>query len=91
MATLQVKGMDDALYRALAARAASENRSISQEVVTILQEYLSQPASHRAPNDDVIRALAGSWNDDRSADEIVDEIRRNRRSSKRFDKNRVFD
>ena len=43
MATLQVKGMDDRLYDALAARAAGENRSISQQVVTIIRDFLARP------------------------------------------------
>ena len=91
MATFQVKGMDDTLYRALAARAASENCSISQEVVKIIQEYLSRPSAKPAPDLDLIYALAGSWKDSRTADEIVDAIRRSRRNSKRFDKNQMFD
>jgi len=44
MATLQVRNIEDRLYKALAARAAQNNRSISQEVVTILQDHLAQPA-----------------------------------------------
>ena len=35
MATLHVKGVDDRLLAALAARAAADKRSISQEVVFI--------------------------------------------------------
>ena len=42
MATLQVRSIDNQLYKALGRRAAQDNRSISQEVDAILQEYLSQ-------------------------------------------------
>ena len=40
MAPLQVKDCPDDVYEALRAYAARENRSISQQTVTILQEYL---------------------------------------------------
>ena len=46
MATLQVRSMDDRLYEALGRRAAMDNRSISQEVVMIIKEYLSAPDAH---------------------------------------------
>ena len=46
MATLQVRAMDDRLYEALGRRAAMDNRSISQEVVMIVKEYLSAPDAH---------------------------------------------
>ena len=92
MATLQVKGMDDRLYKALSARAAQDNRSISQEVVTIIEEFLSKPG--KSPRESMVAFLemAGSWEDDRSDEEIVQEIRRNRRSGRRFvDRGDVFD
>lgn len=84
MATLQVKGLDDALYRALAARAAEDNRSISQEVVTIIEDFLDRcTRSHRQATDELL-ALAGSWEDSRSAKDIAAAIRRSRRSGRRF-------
>ena len=42
MATLQVKGMDDDLYEALKGRAKRDNRSITQEVVTMIRESLAR-------------------------------------------------
>jgi plasmid stability protein len=83
MATLQVKGMDDRLYEALGARAASENRSISQEVVAIIRQYLATPGKDCRSTGEAILELAGSWQDERSADEIVREIRQSRRFGRR--------
>jgi plasmid stability protein len=83
MATLQVKGMDDDLYRALAARAAQERRSISQQVTRIIQDSL---ARRRGSAEDVTAAfleLCGTWVDDRSAEEIAEELRRARKSGGR--------
>jgi plasmid stability protein len=79
MATLQVKGMDDRLYQALGSRAAMENRSISQEVVSIIQKYLSSPARDHRETGRAILDLAGSWQDQRSPVEIASDIRRSRR------------
>ncbi len=84
MATLQVKSLDEALYKALGARAAMDNRSISQEVTAILREYL---ASRRGEPHQASRALlelAGSWEDTRPAAKISNDIRKARRSGKRF-------
>lgn len=75
MATLQVRSMDDALYRALGARAAMENRSISQEVIVIVKDYLSRPSSRHQSMTAQFLELCGSWQDDRSEEEISAEIR----------------
>ena len=91
MATLQVKGLDDMLYRALAARAAQDNRSISQEIVTMIQGFLNRPAGDPQQATEAFLTLAGSWADDRSAKAIAGEIRRKRRSGKRFRGAHVFD
>ena len=42
MATLNVKGLPDGLYRALQARARRERRSVAQEVTRILAEAVAR-------------------------------------------------
>jgi plasmid stability protein len=84
MATLQVRSIDDQLYEALGRRAAMDNRSISQEVTVILKKYLSSPPSASSRNTEDFLALCGSWQDERNADDIIKEIRRDRRSAGRF-------
>ena len=92
MATLQVKGMDDRLYEALKARARAERRSISQQVVHMVSEGLARPAGAQARPMERLLQLAGSWQDERSPREIADDIRRDRRQSRRFRSDRrVFD
>ncbi|MBT3379621.1 MAG: antitoxin [Lentisphaerae bacterium] len=81
MATLQVRSMDDQLYRALGARAAMDNRSISQEVIAIIKDYLSRPASQHQTTTEQFLQLCGSWQDDRAEDEIAADIRDARTSS----------
>ncbi len=90
MATLQVKGLDDDLYRALGARAAMDNRSISQEVVTMIQEFLARPSQVPRETTRAFLELAGSWADRRSAKQIAAGVRKARRSKKRFRDPDVF-
>lgn len=87
MATLQVKNLDDRLYQALGARAASDNRSISQEVVTMIREFLARPPCDPREATGELLALAGSWQDERSAQQIASDLRKSRRSRRRGRKN----
>ena len=45
MATLNVKGFPDALYRKLQVRAKRQRRSVAQEVTQILSTVLESPRS----------------------------------------------
>lgn len=92
MAILQVRDIDDRLYSSLKELARSENRSLSQEVISILEKFLSNPAMFKGnPTRDFL-SLSGSWDDKRAADEIIADIKRNRKNSKRFGaENVVFD
>lgn len=92
MAILQVRDIDDRLYSSLKELAKSENRSLSQEVVSILENYLSNPLLFRKnPTRDFL-SLSGAWDDDRTPDEIIADIKKSRTKSKRFGAgNVVFD
>ncbi|MFP4378395.1 MAG: FitA-like ribbon-helix-helix domain-containing protein [Spirochaetales bacterium] len=92
MANLQVRDIDDRLYESLRERATREKRSISQEVVLILEKYLSRPTAFDVNPTDEFLSLFGAWSDDRPADEIIAGIRSSRRNSSRFEgEDRVFD
>ena len=65
MATLQVRSIDDRLYKALGKRAHMDNRSISQEVVMMIKQYLSSTDSNYRRKSDALLELAGSWEDGR--------------------------
>ena len=85
MAILQVRNMDDRLYEGLKRRATVDNRSVSQQVITIIQRYLSASASFDVCPDDAVLSLAGSWQDERTTDEIVADVRKSRtKRSRRF-------
>jgi hypothetical protein len=68
MENLQIKGMDDDLYAQLKSLAASKNRSISQQILFLLEQYPAgryQQKETRTPAQ-VLLDLSGSWEDDRS-------------------------
>ncbi|MFB3819912.1 MAG: hypothetical protein ACE147_19820 [Candidatus Methylomirabilales bacterium] len=44
MATLNIKGIPDALYRKLQARAKRERRSVAQEVIYLVSQAVESPA-----------------------------------------------
>jgi hypothetical protein len=83
MATLQVKGIDDALYKALGARAAMENRSLSQQVVTMIQEFLAKPRIDPREATSAFLLRARSWKDPRTARAITLDLKKSRRSRRR--------
>ena len=88
MANLQIKGMNDDLYAQLKSLAASENRSISQQVLFLLKLYLArknQLQETKTPAQ-VLLDLSGSWEDNRSAEEIAKELKASRKSSKKLRK-----
>jgi len=92
MAILQVRDIDGRLYEALRALAEREKRSISQQVVYILEKFLANPQSIDKNLTDEFLKLAGSWEDQRPAEEIVEDIKKHRRNSRRFNKNHdLFD
>jgi plasmid stability protein len=92
MANLQVRDIDEKLYESLRTRAHQERRSISQEVIHILEKYLSLPTAYdQNPTDEFLK-LAGSWEDNRTSEEIIADIRQNRKNSPRFSKSHeLFD
>lgn len=84
MANLHVRDIDDDLYTTLRTRAARDRRSISQEVVHIIERYLARPESPTEAGEEFL-ALIGSWDDQRPAHEIVADVRARRVASTRFD------
>jgi hypothetical protein len=92
MATLQVREIDDGLYEILKSVAQKERRSLSQEVVSILESYVRNPLSRISDTTEEFIALCGSWKDSRSAEDVIKDIKSHRRNSSRFgDRHAVFD
>jgi hypothetical protein len=88
MANLQIKGIDDKLYDTIKKLAVSENRSISQEILFLVKEYIAkrkQTLAIKTPAQALLD-LSGSWVDNRSANAIIAEIKVARRNSKKLEK-----
>lgn len=84
MANLQIKGMDDELYSSLKELAASENRSISQQVLFLLKRYLGRRHQFQKAKTpaQILLELAGSWEDARSSESIIKDLKKHRVNSK---------
>lgn len=92
MAILQVRDIDDRIYDNLKRISQQHKRSISQEVIYIIETYLTQPQSLIKNSTDEFLKLTGNWEDERSAEEIVSEIKKGRSPNRRFTKNHgIFD
>jgi hypothetical protein len=86
MANLQIKNMDEDLYEEIKRAASAENRSVSQQVLTLIRDYLAkrnQVSKLKTPAQ-VLLELSGTWEDERSAEEIVQDIKKARRNSKKL-------
>lgn len=88
MANLQIKGIDENLYAQIKKMANEENRSLSQQVLYLAKEYLAKRKKIRTVKSpaQVLLELSGSWDDDRPAEEIIQELRKDRRNSQKLGK-----
>jgi plasmid stability protein len=84
MAILQVRDIDDQLYDHLKRLAHRDKRSISQEVIFIIESFLANPAKITANATKQFLELSGSWQDDRSAEAIMNDLKHHRQSNTRF-------
>lgn len=88
MANLQIKGIEDALYKKIKEMAASENRPVSQQILFLIKEHIARRGKIKFMKTpaQVLLELSGSWEDKRSADKILSEIKGKRRNSKKLKK-----
>lgn len=84
MATLQVRDLDDRLYRYLKTAAKLQNRSLSQEVITILENYVNSTQQNLKNSTLEFLSMTGAWKDDKTADELLNELRDRRNQTTRF-------
>ena len=87
MANLQIKGIDYDLYNDIKRLAASQNRSVSQQVMMLIRQYLSkqhQIEKTKSPVQ-VLLELSGSWDDDKTAEEIIMSIKKDRKNSTKLE------
>jgi plasmid stability protein len=91
MATLQVREMEDGVYQALKSLARSQKRSLSQEVIFILEEHLKNPRGPAISQTEAFLGLSGGLGR-QEGEKLLGHIRRSRKNSPRFGVKRgVFD
>ncbi len=90
MAILQVRDIDDRLYESLKKRAELENRSISQEVINILTQYMNAPSLYNNKTTREFLSLSDAWEDERPAEVIIADIKGSRKKSERFGEGHVL-
>jgi hypothetical protein len=86
MANLQIKGIEDELYEELKKMAAEENRSVSQQALFLVKEYLARKGQLRTLRTpaQILLDLSGSWEDNRNSAKIITQIEKARRNSKKL-------
>ena len=85
MAILQVRDIDDQLYEAIKRQAEKERRSISQEVITIIETHFRE-GHHRSAEARMNEFTNLVWSGSESADDILHTIKSARSTGKRFGK-----
>lgn len=86
MANLQIKGIDNEIYEEIKKLAAEENRSVSQQTLFLLKDYLAKKRLVRTLKTpaQVLIELSGSWEEDQDAPAIIAKIKRARKMSKKL-------
>jgi len=86
MANLQIKGIEDGIYKEIKDMAAAEHRSVSQQILFLVKNYLARKkhANEFKSPAQVLLELSGSWDDTRSADKIMSDIKSSRKNSKKL-------
>jgi len=86
MANLQIKGIDNEFYDQIKKMAASENRSVSQQVLFLIKKHLSERKQFESISSpaEVLLQLSGSWKDDRDPSDILREIKLKRKNSEKL-------
>jgi len=88
MANLQIKGIEGSVYKEIKDMAAAEHRSVSQQILFLVKNYLARKkhANELKSPAQVLLELSGSWDDRRSADKILSDIKSSRKNSKKLSK-----
>jgi hypothetical protein len=84
MPTIRITRIDEDLYEEIKKLAAEANRSVGQQVLFMIKDYLAKRhlVSRVKMPGEVLLELLGSWDDKRSAEEIARDIKKARRNSR---------
>ncbi|MFZ1985761.1 MAG: hypothetical protein WAU91_15185 [Desulfatitalea sp.] len=76
MANLQIKNIDEQFFAQIKSMADAEQRSMSQQVLYVIKEYLSKRKEllRIKTTAQVLLDLSGSWEDANDSEGIIAEI-----------------
>lgn len=85
MANLQIKGLNDDFYAQIKELAVAENRSVSQQIVYMTKDYMAKKQQIQSirTSAQILLDFAGAWEDDRTADEIIVDLKQSRTNTTR--------
>ena len=86
MANLQIKGIEASLYEEIKLLAKSESRSVSQQVLHLIKHWISNKKQFDkvATPAETLLELSGTWEGNKSADDLVADIKSARTNTRRF-------
>ena len=84
MVNLQIKGIEEDIYAHIKKVAAAENRSVSQQILFLVKNYMAGRGGKHPEKTaaQTLLELSGSWDDNRPAEAIISEIKMGRRNMK---------
>ena len=84
MRTIRITGIDNDLYEEIKKLASEGNRPVTQQVLFMIKDYLAkrnQVSKLKSPPQ-ILLELSGTWEDERTAEEIVQGLKKSRRNFK---------
>ena len=95
MANVTIRNIPDSILEQIKTLSALERRSMNNEILVLLEQAVRlHHYPSELPNDrplspetqtDIWRSLSGKWEDERSAEEIIEDIYENRTAGRNVD------
>ncbi|HXK50639.1 MAG TPA: hypothetical protein PKW56_09265 [Clostridiales bacterium] len=81
---INIEEVGERLLESLKNAAKIDNTSVNNEIIMIIESYFSKRKTVENNTSEWLK-LAGSWEDGRPAEEIIDDIKSSRTENKRFE------
>ena len=94
MASITIRNIPDSILEKIRTLSAIEKRSINNELLLIIEAGLNEEFEKKAKDENIIpkenqikiwEKLSGKWEDDRSAEEIIEDIYAHRTPGRNVD------
>lgn len=83
MASITIRNIPDSILEKIRTLSAIERRSINNELLLLIEAGLNEKSDYKMKNENIIpkesqmriwEKLQGKWEDDRTAEEIIEDI-----------------